>query len=118
MCTKVDGRKKVIVTMGYNLEKHEGKKICDKDGVPYPRLEIGNVYIKKDCKHLKNQALWIARHSAPRQVLRGLHGKTNKKGIQFSTSFQVLSNGCPMVDYCESQHLLKHPDVKMVPRKH
>ena len=58
ICTKVDGRKKVIVTKGDNLEKHEGKRICNEDGVPYPGLEVGDVYIKKVCKHLKNQALW------------------------------------------------------------
>jgi hypothetical protein len=36
ICTKVDGWKKVIVTKTDNMEKHEGKRICNEDGVLYP----------------------------------------------------------------------------------
>jgi hypothetical protein len=72
--TRIDGRKKVIVNKGDNLEKHEGKRVCKLDGVPYPSLEVGDFYTKKDCKYLKDQALWFARQSAPmviQQIIRG-----------------------------------------------
>lgn len=35
ICMKVDGWKKVIVTKGDNLEKHEGKRICNENGILY-----------------------------------------------------------------------------------
>jgi hypothetical protein len=119
--TRIDERKKVIVSKGDNLEKHEGKRVCKVNGVPYPRLEVGDFYIKKDCKHLRNQALWSACQSAPtviQQVIRGCQAETNIKEVQFSTLFQVLCNGRPMVDYCKTQHLLRHLNVKNLPKKH
>jgi hypothetical protein len=63
--TKVNGRKKVIETKGDSLEKHEGKKVYNKDGVPHLGLEVGDLYIKRNCKHLKYQVLWSARQSTP-----------------------------------------------------
>jgi hypothetical protein len=65
--------------------------------------------------------LWSARQSAPtviQQVIRGCQAETNRKRVQFSIIFQVLCNGCPMVDYCETQHLLRHLNVKNLPKKH
>ena len=35
-----------------NLEKHEGKRICLEDGVPFKHLKKGDSYIKTYCKHL------------------------------------------------------------------
>jgi hypothetical protein len=105
ICTRINGRKKVIVSKGDILGKHEGKRVCKVDGVPYPGLEVGNFYIKKDCKYLRNQALWSARQSAPmviQQVICNCQAETNRKGVQFSTLSQVLYNGRPMVDYCET----------------
>ena len=62
---RIDGMKKVIVSKGDNLEKHEGKRVCKLDGVSYHGLEVGDFYTKKDRKYLRNQALWCVRQSAP-----------------------------------------------------
>jgi hypothetical protein len=43
ICSKVDGKKKMIVIKGENLEKHEGKRICNKDGIPYLGLKVGDI---------------------------------------------------------------------------
>jgi hypothetical protein len=118
---KIEGRKKIIVSKGDNLEKHEGKRLCVHAGVPYLDLEVGDIFTKKDCKHLKNQELWFTRQNAPtvyKQLLRSLHSENMRKGVQFSTLFQILSHGRPVVDYCESQHLLRYLNVKNVPKKH
>jgi hypothetical protein len=63
--SKIEGRKKIIVSKGDNLEKHEGKRLCVQASVPYPDLEVGNIFTKKDCNHLKNQELWSAHQNAP-----------------------------------------------------
>jgi hypothetical protein len=121
ICSKIEGRKKIIVSKGDNLEKHEGKRLCVQAGIPYLDLEVGDIFTKKDCKHFKNQQLWSARQNAPtmyKQLLRGLHGENTRKRVKFSTLFQILSHGHPMVDYCESQHLLRYLNVKNVPKKH
>ena len=119
--SKIEGRKKIIVSKGNNLKKHEGKRLCVHVGVPNLDLEVGDIFTKKDYKYLKNQELWSARQNAPtvyKQLLHSLHSKNMRKGIQFSTLFQILSHGHPMVDYCESQHLLRYLNVKNVPKKH
>jgi hypothetical protein len=121
ICRKIEGRKKIIVSKGDNLETHEEKRLCVQAGIPYPDLEVGDIFMKKDYKHLKNQELWSARQNVPtvyKQLLCGLHGENTRKGVQFSTLFQILSHGHPMVDYCESQHLLRYLNVKNVPKKH
>ena len=48
----ISGRRKLMVPKDDNLEKHEGKRSCKEDGVPFPHLKKGDTYIKLDCKHL------------------------------------------------------------------
>jgi len=50
--------------------------------------------------------------------MAGLEGEMKRKGVQFSTLFQILSNGCSMCDYEREQFLLRHLKVKNVPKKH
>ena len=52
------------------------------------------------------------------QLVGGLQGEFKRKGVQFSTLFQVLSHGRPMCDYEREQYLLRHLKVKNVPQKH
>jgi hypothetical protein len=121
ICTKVDGRKKVIVSKGDNLKKHEEKRVCEEAGISYLNLEVGNIFTKRNYKQLKNQVRWSACQHAPmvyQQLLHGLQGDNTRKGVQFSTLFQVLSHGRPMANYSESQHLLRYLNVKNIPRKH
>jgi hypothetical protein len=47
ICSKIDGKKKVIVSKGDNLEKHEGKRVCMEASVPYLDLEVGDIFTKK-----------------------------------------------------------------------
>ena len=109
-----------MVSKGDNLEKHEGKRICLEDGVPFKHLKKGESYIKTNCKHLKFVKLWVGRkqESVATQIIGGLGAEDKRKGVQFSTLFQILSHGRPMCDYEYEQYLLRHLRVKNVPRKH
>ena len=49
------------------------------------------------------------------QLVGGLQGELKRKGVQFSTLFQVLNHGRPMCDYEREQYLLRHLKVKNVP---
>ena len=93
-----------MLPKGENLEKHEEKRICLEDGVPFNHLKKGESYIKTDCKHLKFVKLWVGRkqESIATQIIRILGARDKRKGVQFSTLFQILSHGRPMCDYeCE-----------------
>jgi len=52
------------------------------------------------------------------QLTVSLEGELKQKGVQFSTLFQVLSNGRPLCDYEREQYLLRHLKVKNLPKKH
>jgi hypothetical protein len=119
-CTAISGRKKMIVPKGDNLEKLEGKR-CKEDGLPLLHLKKGDTYIKLDCKHVKFCKLWAGRRQSETvadQLIGGLQGEEKRKGVQFSTLFQILSHGRPMCDYEREQYLLRHLKVKNVPIKH
>ena len=120
-CSTITGRRKVIVPKGDNLEKHEGKRVCKEDGVPLSHLKKGDTFTKVDCKHLQYCKLWAGRQqggTVAEQLVGGLHSELKRKGVQFSTLFQVLSHGRPMCDYEREQYLLRHLKVKNVPQKH
>jgi hypothetical protein len=95
----------VFVPKRDNLEKHKRKRTCKEDGVPLLDLKKGDVYMKLDCKHNKFCKLWAGRKQLGTVVdllVCGLEGAEKRKGVQFSTIFQVLSHGRPMCDYeCE-----------------
>ena len=58
-CTEINGQKKILVPKGDNLEKHEGKKTYQDDGIPLPDLKKGNTYMNVDCKYNKFSKLWV-----------------------------------------------------------
>ena len=119
-CSTISGRRKVIVPKGDNLEKHEGKRVCKEDGVPFSNLKKGDTFTKLDCKHLEFCKLWAGRKRATvaDQLGKNFEGELRRKGVQFSTLFQVLAHGRPMCDYEREQYLLRHLKVKNLPRKH
>ena len=101
-CSTITGRRNVIVPKGDNLEKHEEKRICKEDGVPLSHLKKGDTFTKVDYKHLEYCKLWASRQrggTVVEQLVGGLQGELKRKGVQFSTLFQVLSHGRPMCDY-------------------
>ena len=111
----------MIVAKGDNLEKHEGKRVCLEDGAPFPHLKKGETYTKMDCKHLLHCKQWAGRKqggTVADLLVAGLEGEFKRKGVQFSTLFQILSHGRPMCDYEHEQYLLRHLKVKNLPKKH
>jgi len=79
------------------------------------------MFIKHDYKHLQFTKFWAGRRlrgSVVDQLNVGFDGEVHKKGVQFSTLFQVLNMGCSMCDYKPEQYLLRHLKVKNVPKKH
>ena len=64
--------------------------------------------------------LWARRKQefVARQIIGGLAAENKRKGVQFSTLFQILTHGRPMCDYEREQYLLRHLRVKNVPKEH
>ncbi len=52
------------------------------------------------------------------QLVEGLQGENKRKGVQFSTLFELLRHGRPMCDYERTMTLFLHLKVKNVPKKH
>jgi hypothetical protein len=73
-----------------NLEKHEGKRVVVLDNAKCGVVK-GEVYIDKDCTHLKNVSLFASRR--PESVLQQVHGaiagENRRKGVQFSSIFST-----------------------------
>jgi hypothetical protein len=91
-----------MVPKGDNLEKHEGKRSCKEDSQPLPHLNKGDTYVKLHCKHVKYCKLWAGHRQGDTvvdQLIGGLQGEEKRKGLQFSTLFQVLNHGHPMCNY-------------------
>jgi len=63
-CIAITGRKKILVPKVDNLEKHEGKWTCWKEGVPFAYLKKGETFLKFNYKHAKNTKLWAAKKHA------------------------------------------------------
>lgn len=61
-CIALDGRQKVILPKNDDLEKHEEKISCLKDGVPLLDIKVGDTYLKLDCKYNLNHKLWASRN--------------------------------------------------------
>ena len=87
---------------GDNLEKHERKWVYLEDGEPFSYLKKGETYTKVDCKHFLHCKEWAGRKqggTVADLLVAGLEGKLKRKGVQFSTLFQILSHGRPICDY-------------------
>jgi hypothetical protein len=102
-----------------NLEKHEGKRVAVLDNVKRG-LKKNDVYHDKECSHLRNVSLFVARR--PESVLKLMNGaaagENRRKEVQYSAIFSVLQHGRPMSDYSSSRFLLEHLKVKHLPTKH
>ena len=69
---------------------------------------------------MKATRIWTGKKPAfvAEQVVSGLAGEYKRKGVQFSTLFEILSHGHPMVDYEQSKVLLKHLKVNNMSARH
>ena len=69
---------------------------------------------------MKACRIWASKKfaSMAKQVVCGLAGEYKQKEVQFVAFFEILSHGCPMVDYKKFEVLLKHLKVKNMPIRH
>lgn len=120
-CMTIIGRRKVIVLKFDNLEKHEGKCMCLEDGKPLQHLKKGSTFYKDDCKHTQNCKLWASymlRLIVVEQLVANEEGKYKKKGVHFSSFFNLFFHGHPMFVFESQQCLFKHLKLRNLPQKH
>ena len=120
VCTSIDGLKKSIMLKNDNLAKHQGKRTCLADRYLEPYLLEGKTCVAYNCQHLKNCKEWASRKPrlVANQVQIGLQVDCKRKEVQFSTLYEVLVHGRPMIDYERIESLLKFLRVKNMPSKH
>jgi hypothetical protein len=88
---------------------------------PLKNIKKGDVFVAKDCKHQRNNAIFCTRQ--PCTVLEqmntiGTSLERQKKWVQFALLFNLLSHGRRMVQYEEMEPLLSFLKVPSFPRSH
>lgn len=85
------------------------------------RAKKGDYYIAKDCRHMKNMHLHIARQ--PKTILEQVIMSRNrvgkeKKEVQFTSPFYILTSGRPLLEYESQAKLYNFLQVPNTPQKH
>jgi hypothetical protein len=119
-CTAVEGVPKLLATKFDTLLKHEGKRHAIKDQA-LKNIKKGDVYMAKECKHQRNNAIYSARQ--PCIVLQQLNSigtslKRQKKHVQFTLLFHLLTHGRLMLQYEQMELLFSFLKVPCFPRTH
>jgi hypothetical protein len=119
ICSAINGKPKLIVPKWDNLEKHMGKRRALVD-LPKKGAKKGQCYWDKNCKHVKNQELFVSRKADTvlQMVRNTIVGESRRKFVQLAMLFHVLSHGCPMMEYEALRDLLKCLKTKHLPTKH
>jgi hypothetical protein len=119
-CSAVEGVPKLLASKFDTLLKHEGRRRAVRDQ-PLKNIKKGDVFVAKDCKHQRNNAIFCARQ--PCTVLEQINSvgtslERLKKRVQFALLFTLLTYGRPMVQYEEMQALFSFLKVPSFPRSH
>ncbi len=99
VCSKIDGKDKMIAPKIDSLRKHVGRK---KALVVDPRIcAIGEYYMNKNFVHAKNERLYATfrKDLVFKQVCHAIVGERKKKLVQFSTCFHMLVEGRHVIDF-------------------
>jgi hypothetical protein len=118
VCTKIDGREKLLAPKLDTLWKHGG---CRKAHVDIPGIaKKGEFFTALDCAHLKNEVLFLAigRDTVAEQIAAGATLERKKKLVQFACIYVMLREGRPMTDYAGMKDLVEYLQVPNCPRKH
>jgi hypothetical protein len=118
VCTKIEGRDKLLTPKLDSLWKHGG---CRRAHTDIPGVEKkGEYYIALDCRHVKNEVLFLAisRDTVAEQIAAGATLEWKKKIVQFAAVFVLLRDGRPLADYSGMRDLLEYLHVPYFPRKH
>lgn len=120
MCSKVEGRDKLLVAKIDNLWKHARRKKAEKEMfLGRRKVKKGEYYFISDNAHVKNEHTYFAfgKDSILQQVIASISIE-KKKLVQFTLLFHLLSHDRPMIDYKESQKLFAQLKVPNTPKKH
>jgi hypothetical protein len=118
VCTKIEGREKLLASKLDTLWKHGGRR---KAHVDIPGVaQKGEFFTALDCAHLKNEVLFLAtgRDTVLEQIVAGETVERKKKVVQFAAIFTLLRDGQPMADYSGMKELMQYLYVPNCPLKH
>jgi hypothetical protein len=118
VCTKIEGHDKLLTPKLDSLWKHGGRRRAHTDipGV----AKKGEYYTALDCRHLKNEVLFLAigRDTVAEHIAAGATLEQKKKIVQFAAVFVLLRDGRLLTDYSRMRDLLEYLRVPDFPRKH
>jgi hypothetical protein len=122
VCSAVGGKPIILKNKKDNLRKQEGQRLArSRLDLGTTVVEVGQSYIVPDCRHWKNEKLWVARGLAPTPpVLSRTQGsrERSRKFTQFVIVMDLLLRGRPMTDYPLTHTLLNFLAVPDLPKKH
>jgi hypothetical protein len=119
VCTKIDGRPKILQAKVDGLKKHQGRKKALFDLKCY-RVNKGKYYWDHNSTHMKNERLCVSMGKEQIQKRIALQTDLMKKQKvpQFVTVNHMLRLGRPMSDYPAFQGLLRSLSVPSLSKVH
>jgi hypothetical protein len=118
VCTKIEGRDKLLAPKLDTLWKHGGRRKAHVDIPGVARK--GEFFTALDCAHLKNEVLFLATgcDTVLEQIVAGETLERKKKVVQSVCIFILLRDGRPMGDYGGMKELMQYLHIPNCPLKH
>jgi len=117
ICSKVEGRKKLLISKLDYLLKHLGRR---KTTFAMPKVKVGEFYENKKCAHAEKQVLFaqiLVNFVFQLVIYQGL-ASNKRKFVQFLVILYVLSHSRPMTNFENMKSLLELLKVKHCLEKH
>lgn len=122
VCSKVEGKDKLLVSKIDGLWKHAGRRKAERDMIfGKKKIKRGEQYFITDCGHVKNEKIYFAslgQDTVARQVIQSSTIERRRKVVQFQVLFHLVSRGRPITDYEAMHKLLVQLRVPDLSRKH
>ncbi len=117
ICSKVEGRKKLLIPKLDYLLKHLGRR---KTTFAMPKVKVGEFYENKKCAYAKKQVLFaqiLVNFVLQLVIYQGL-ASNKRKFVQFIVILYVLFHSKPMNFFENMKSLLELLKVKHCLKKH
>jgi hypothetical protein len=117
ICSKINGRDKILDAKDDNLKKHQGWKKCLSD-MPAMKLKRGEWYWDLNSTHKRAERAFAALPTDDIATMVAAGAPPKRKEVQMAVIFHLLQFGRPMTEYPPMKELLQFlgvPKVKPQP---
>ena len=113
ICSKINGRDKILDAKDDNLKKHQGWKKCVSD-MPNMKLKRGEWYWDLNSTHKRAERAFAALPAGDIATMVAAGAPPKRKEVQMAVIFHLLQFGRPMTEYPPMKELLQFLGVPKV----